>query len=53
MSLEVIWLLQGFPNNSMVVDFAIDRKSNSLILVGKWLSSTVDTNDAQTFVGQN
>jgi hypothetical protein len=52
-SLEVVRCLQRFSNDSVVVDFAIDSKSNALILVGKRLSSTVDTNNTQTFMGKN
>jgi len=52
-SLEVVRCLQRFSNDSVVVDFAIDSKSNAFILVGKWLSSTVNTNNTQTFVGEN
>ena len=52
-SLEVVWCLQCFSNDSVVVYFAIDSKGNALILVGKRLSSTVNTNNTQTFVGEN
>jgi hypothetical protein len=52
-SLEVVWGLEGLSNDSMVVDLAIDSQGNSLITVGKWLSSTIDTNDTKTFVGKN
>ena len=45
--------LQRFPNDSVVVDFAIDSKSNTLILVGKRLGSTANTNDTQTFVSKD
>lgn len=53
MSLEVVWGLEGLSNDSVVVDLTVDGKGNSLIAVGKWLSSTVDTDDTQTFVGKN
>jgi hypothetical protein len=52
-SLEMICLLQCPAHNSVVVDFAIDRKGNAVILVGNRLSTTVDTDDAQTLVCQN
>ena len=45
--------LQRFPNDSVVVDFAIDSKSNTLILVSKRLGSTANTNDTQTFVSKD
>jgi hypothetical protein len=53
MGLEMVRCLQRFSNDSVVVDFAIDSKSNTVILVGKRLSSTVNTNNTQTFVGKN
>jgi hypothetical protein len=37
----------------VVVDFAIDSKSNTLILVSKRLGSTANTNDTQTFVSKD
>lgn len=37
----------------MVVDFAIDSKSNTLILVSERLGSTANTNDTQTFVSKD
>jgi hypothetical protein len=52
-SLKVVRCLQGFSNDPVVVDFTIDSKSNALILVGKRLSSTVNTNNTQTLVGKN
>lgn len=52
-SLEVVRCLQRFPNDSMVVDFAIDSKSNTFILVSKRLGSTANTNDTQTFVSKD
>jgi hypothetical protein len=53
MRFEVVWGLESFTDESVVVDFAIDSKSNTLIAVGKWLSSRVDTNDRQTLVGKH
>lgn len=49
----MVWGLEGLSNDTMVVDLAIDGKGNSLITVGKWLSTAVNTNDAETFVGKN
>jgi hypothetical protein len=49
----VVRCLQRFPNDSVVVDFAIDSKSNTLILVSKRLGSTANTNDTQTFVSKD
>jgi hypothetical protein len=53
MCLEVIRSLQSLPDNSVVVDLAIDRKGNALVLVGKWLRSAVNTDDTQTLVSKN
>jgi hypothetical protein len=52
-SLEVVWVLESFSNESVVVDFAIDSKGNAFIAVGEWLGSTVDTNNTQTFVSKD
>ena len=52
-SLEVVWMLQMFTDKSVVVDFAIDSKGNALIAVREWLSSRVNTNDGETFVGKH
>jgi hypothetical protein len=49
----VVRCLQRFPNDSVVVDFAIDSKSNTLILVSKRLGSTANTNNTQTFVSKD
>ena len=49
----MVCLLQCLSNDSVVVNLAIDSKGNGLILVGKWLRSTVDTDNTQTFVGKN
>lgn len=40
-SLEMIWLLETLSNHSVVVDFAIDGKCETSILVGKRLRSTL------------
>jgi len=53
MCLEVIRCLQALPDDSVVVNFAIDCKSNVLILVGKGLRATLHTNDTQTLVSKN
>jgi hypothetical protein len=50
--LEMVWVLQCLADDSVVVDFAIDSKGNALILVGKWLRSTVDTYDTQTLMSK-
>lgn len=52
-SLEVVRGLESLSNDSVVVDLAIDSKGNGLITVGKWLSSTIDTDNAQTLVGKD
>lgn len=53
MCLEVVWGLETLSDESMVINFAIDSKGNALIVVGEWLSSRVDTNNRQTFVGKH
>jgi len=53
MSLEVVRCLQGFPDNSVVVNFPIDCKCNAIVLVGKGLGTTVNTDNTQTLVGKN
>lgn len=50
---EVVWVLETFADESMVVNFAIDSKGNALIAVGQRLSTRINTNDRQTFVGQH
>lgn len=52
-SLEVIWCRQGFPNDSVVVDLAVDCECNGLVLVGKGLRSTVNTDNTQTLVSKD
>jgi hypothetical protein len=37
----VIWLLQGFPDKTVVVDLAVDGEYNALIGIGEWLSSAL------------
>jgi hypothetical protein len=49
----MVLVLKPFSNEPVVVDLAIDRKGNALILVGKRLRSTVNTHDAQTLMGKN
>jgi hypothetical protein len=49
----VVWLLQRFSDDSVVVNLAIDSKGNGLIPVGKRLRTTVDTNNTQTLVGKD
>jgi len=51
--LEVVWVRQCLANDSVVVDFAVDSKGNAVILVGKWLRSTVDTDDTQTLMSKD
>ena len=49
----MIWVSQTFANNSVVVDFSVDSKCNAIIVVGKWLGTTVNAYDAQSFMGKN
>jgi hypothetical protein len=51
--LEVILVLQPFPDQPVIVDLAIDRERNALVLVGKWLGSALDADNAQTLMGEN
>lgn len=37
----------------MVINLAIDRQRNTLILVRKWLRAAVHTNDTQTLMRKN
>lgn len=53
MCLEVVGSLQSFPDDSVVVNLAIDCKGNALVLVRNWLRSTFNTNDTQTLVSKN
>jgi hypothetical protein len=39
--LEVVGLLQALPDQTVVVDLAIDGEDNALISIGKWLSSAL------------
>jgi hypothetical protein len=49
----MIWGLEPFSNDSVVVDFAIDCKCNAFVRVGKRLGSTVDSYNTQPLVGKN
>jgi len=49
----VVGFRKSFPNNSVVVNLSIDSKGNGSILVGKWLRSTVNTDDTQPLVSKN
>jgi hypothetical protein len=51
--LEVIWVLEPFSNDSVVVDFAIDGKGNAVVAVGERLSARVNTNNRETLVGKH
>lgn len=53
MRLEVIWVLQSFSDDSVVVYLAIDCKSNALVFGGKRLRTTLDTDDTQTLVSKD
>jgi hypothetical protein len=37
----------------VVVDFAVDSKGNAVVLVSKWLRTTVDTDDTQTLMSKD
>ena len=50
---EVVWGLEALSDEPMVVNFAIDRKGNALVAVGERLSSRVDANNRQPFVGKH
>ncbi len=49
----MVWVLESFANDSVVVYFAINSKGNGLIAVSERLRSRIDTNDGKTFVGKN
>ena len=49
----MVWHLESFSNDSVVVDLAIDRERNALILVGEWLCSTVDSHNTQTLMSKD
>jgi hypothetical protein len=51
--LEVVWVLESFADDSVVIDFAIDGKGNAFVAVGEWLSSRVNTNNGQTLMGKH
>jgi hypothetical protein len=51
--LEVVRVRQCLANDSVVVDFAVDSKGNAVVLVGKWLRATVDTDDTQTLMSKD
>lgn len=53
MRLEVIRLLQTLSDHPMVIDLSIDCESNRLVLVGQWLRTAVDTDNAQSLVCEN
>ena len=50
---EVIRSLEPLSDDSVVVNFSIDSKSNALILVGEWLGPGVNSHNAQTFMSEN
>jgi hypothetical protein len=49
----VVWVRQCLANDSVVVDFAVDSKGNAVVLVSKWLRTTVDTDDTQTLMSKD
>jgi hypothetical protein len=51
--LEVVWVLEALPHQPVVVDLAIDSEGNAIIRVGQWLSTALDADNAETFVGKN
>jgi hypothetical protein len=53
MSLEMISGFEALPNQSVVVDFAIDCKGNALIFVSNRLRAAVDANNTQSLVSKN
>jgi hypothetical protein len=53
MCFEVVWVLESFTDDSVVVNLAIDSKGYALITVGEWLSSGIDTNNGETLVSKN
>jgi hypothetical protein len=53
MGLEMVGGLKTLSDQPMVVDFAIDRKRNGIVLVGNWLSTAIDSNNAQSLMSKN
>ena len=51
--LKVVWVLEGFANNSVVVDLAIDCQGDGLVGVGKRLGSAINADNTQTFVSKD
>lgn len=49
----MIRIFKPLANDSVVINFAVDSKRDAFILVGEWLRSTVNTDNAKTFVCQN
>ena len=49
----MVWVRQCLANDSVVVDFAVDSKGNAVVLVSKWLRTTVDTDDTQTLMSKD
>jgi hypothetical protein len=49
----MVWVCQCLANDSVVVDFAVDSKGNAVVLVSKWLRSTIDADDTQTLMSKD
>lgn len=41
MCLEIVWRLQLFPENAVVVDFTVDRQGQGLVIVEQRLGASV------------
>lgn len=52
-SLEMVWDLESFSNDPVVINLAVDGQGNGFILVGEWLRSTFNSHNAQTLVCEN
>ena len=53
MCLEVVWVLESFSNDSVIIDFAINCKGNAFVTVGERLSTRINTNNGETLVGKD
>lgn len=52
-SFEVVGVLEMLPQDSVVVDLAIDGQSDGAFVVDQGLGTAVDADDTQTFMAEN
>lgn len=51
--LEVVLVLQGLTDQTMVVDLSVDGEDDALIVVGKGLGAGLDADNAETLMAQD